>query len=196
MNVVKQPFPVTVTQTNEDYLVAKLDYFNQPTLLGNYSFNSSINELDDLYLSLVERLLDVDELENEVLKIDLTKGFPNILNLVSKETLLDKESTMQAKSTFLGYTNKSTNSYAIALIIDTISIIDIPMLIALTAFLGIHQHGDRLKSFTLVCLNIKTADKEKLTSLLGINPSVYPRLKFLKNKDIDDLTVEDFDFEL
>ena len=197
MHISKQAFPVTVTKTSEDYLVAKLDYFNQPILLQNYSFNKSTNELDNLYLSLVERLLEVPYLENQVIKVNLEAGFPNILNLLSKSDILNKEKCMEFKAAYLHYKNPVSGNFVNSIIVDNISITEIPHLIALNAFLGLYDNVENFKSFVLTCLNITAVEKATLDLLLTKSVTTYPRLVFLtKEKNSDDLTVEDFNFEL
>lgn len=90
MNRIKYQYPVTMTETGEDFKIAELNYFNKPLEPTSAKLNKSINAFDDEYHALCERVLGTGIKSEdrtgcgtiskfgEHLKFDLRTGFPLI----------------------------------------------------------------------------------------------------------------------
>lgn len=137
-------FPVTVTQTNEDFKVAELNYFNGPVEIVKGTVNRYTNEFDLEFLSFAEQLKSSDKLYNISLSFDLTRGFPKLFNLDYTE---NSDDSAQRK-----FSDK-----ALLVIVDgTVNISDIPNLVFNESLLASRR---KLEKITFFFMKVITDDK-------------------------------------
>lgn len=94
----KTTFPVSVTEFQDESLVAKLDILNTPTYTPKYTLNLKTYSPQELYLSLIERIIYHSDLDGDMYKLfssyiefDLSIDFSFFLNELEKtdEAALD-----------------------------------------------------------------------------------------------------------
>lgn len=189
MNVTKQQFPITVTHYGNENLVAKLDYFRNPQIIKNMNTNivPALSNLDSFYLSIVEQLLEKDYVDMQFFHHNLSDYFPNPCNLLSKEGIIDKEFLVKSE---LEYRFVDKSGLFIA---KDIPVIDMPKLIAMAGFVAIY--GAEVETLSFIFMRIRTiSDKDYLRKLLEFNKSNLQKLVVNSTRELNDLTVEDFDF--